>query len=93
VQSDKEMISTSEFRFVKEESATSMVFEEVAFKRQKESDVFEQEIWLKVVSFIEVVTRDKRNNGELMFSKTEFLIAREPELIVKMKLPEEISVT
>ena len=62
------MIPILEWMFIKRELAISTVSENMAFNKQND---FEQEIWLKVVPFIEVVTSDKRNKEELIFSKTE----------------------
>ncbi len=81
-------MSTSELKFVKEESIILMESDDLAFNKQKS---FEQEILLKVALFIKVATSDKRNNEELIFSKTESLMLREPELAVKMGLLEDIS--
>ncbi len=64
----------------------------MVFNTQKEFDVFGQEIWLKIVLVIEVVTPDKRKRGELIFSNTEFAILKAPEVTPKINpLPEEIS--
>jgi len=92
VHSDKEMRSTLELRFAKEELVISMEFEDVAFKKQKELDVFEQEIRLKVALFIKVVTSDRRNKGDSVFSNEESVRLRDPELTAIMKLLEGISV-
>ena len=78
------MRSTLELIFVKEEFVILTVSEDVTFNKQKEFEDLGHEIWLKVELFIEVVTSDRKNKGELIFSKTESVMLRELELTAMM---------
>ena len=65
------MRSKLELIFDIEELAISIEFEDMALNKQID---FGHEIWLKVVLFIKVVTPDKNNKLELIFSISESLI-------------------
>jgi len=85
VEADREIKSTLELILVNDELLIFKESKEVAFNKQKEFEDLGHEIWLAITLFIKrAETSEMRNKGEFIFSNTESVIFKDPELTVKM---------